>query len=303
MSAESFASETRRLCARSAEPLADPAWAPTARLAAEAARSLRVVLSGEGADELFGGYPTYAGIAVAGLLGRLSPGWRRRLARAAARLPPSDRKVTLSFLLRRLGEGLELEGIARHREWTAAIPAALLARLRPGRQPPAPDAGEGCLLDAAQAFDLETTLAEGLLTKADRAAMGFGLEVRAPYLDRQVLELAARLPPADRVRGLRTKVLLKRYARTLLPRRVVAARKRGLSVPLASWLRGPLAEPARAALDSSRLELLGVDRAVATALFAEHCARRADHSRPLWTLIVAALWLDTLPFRPERSVA
>ncbi|HXO39834.1 MAG TPA: asparagine synthase-related protein, partial [Thermoanaerobaculia bacterium] len=150
----------------------------------------------------------------------------------------------------------------------------------------------GTVLDRVQQHDLETSLAEGLLTKADRASMHFALELRAPFLDRDVMELAAHLRDDQRVRGLATKVFLKSYASRYLPRWVVYRRKRGLSVPLASWLRGPLRGWAAERLTSGRLDAVGIDEKAAGVLFDEHLRRERDHARALWTLVVLAEWLD-----------
>ena len=280
------------------EPLADPAWVPAALLARRAAAEVRQVLVGEGGDELFGGYPTHSGVWVAERYERLPRSLRRLLAGLVERLPPSDKKVTLSFLLKRFVAGEGMEGLARHLLWTSNIAPETLARL--GIAPPAAAAAEaagaapplGTVLDRVQQHDLETSLAEGLLTKADRASMHFALELRAPFLDRDVMELAARLPDEQRVRGLATKVFLKRYAMRYLPRWVVHRRKRGLSVPLASWLRGPLRAWATERLGSGRLSAVGVDEGAALALLDEHLRRQRDHARALWTLVVLAEWLD-----------
>lgn len=121
--------------------------------------------------------------------------------------------------------------------------------------------------------------------------MQSALELRAPFLDRDVMEFAARLHPRDRVRGLTTKRFLKRYAERYLPKEIVHRRKRGLSVPLARWLRGPLAEWAASRVSDPRLAACGLDPAAAGELLREHCERRADHARALWALIVLAEWL------------
>ena len=100
----------------------------------------------------------------------------------------------------------------------------------------------GALLDRVQRWDLESFLAEGLLTKADRASMTSALELRAPFLDESVMAFAASLPAADRVQNFSTKIFLKNYALRYLPKSIVHRRKRGLSVPIGKWLRGPLRE-------------------------------------------------------------
>ena len=139
---------------------------------------------------------------------------------------------------------------------------------------------------------METPLAEGLLTKADRSSMSSALELRAPFLDEAVMEFAKSLPVGDRVRGFNTKVFLKRYALRYLPEDIVRRRKRGLSVPIGRWLRGPLHEWASATLASGRLERVGIRPTAVMDLFSEHCERKADHARALWTLLVLSEWLD-----------
>jgi asparagine synthase (glutamine-hydrolysing) len=275
------------------EPLADPAWIPTTLLAQRAAQESKMALVGEGADELFGGYPTYIGLEVAERFVQL-PSWLRvAIRRVVEALPHSEKKVTISFLLKRFVEGAGWDDMTRHRLWASNITPTLLRRL--GVTPiqfERSDAGGGDLLDRAQRWDLETLLAEGLLTKADRASMSSALELRAPFLDEAVMEFAKSLRVEDRVRGLKTKVFLKRYARRYLPNNIISRRKRGLSVPISSWLRGPLKEWAIATLKKGRLEQVGIHTSAAIELFSEHCQRKADHARAIWTLLVLGEWLD-----------
>jgi len=290
---EAFPSVLAELIAHAGEPLADPAWVPTALLARRAAEEVKVALVGEGGDELFGGYPTYIGALISERYARLPSVVRGTFRRLVEAWPPSDKKVSLSFLLKKFVAAAELDGMRRHADWTSNIGPALLARLGvPESETPVEDTGAAALLDAVQRHDLETSLAEGLLTKADRASMNFALELRAPFLDREVIEFAATLPPSARVRGVTTKVFLKQYAATYLPRGVVHRRKRGLSVPLSSWLRGPLYEWAEQRIGSTRLAAAGVERGAALALLDEHRSRKADHARALWTLIVLSEWLE-----------
>jgi asparagine synthase (glutamine-hydrolysing) len=275
------------------EPLADPAWIPAALLARRAAQDVKMAFVGEGADELFGGYPTYIGASLAECFARL-PGWVRSVIRRAVEaVPPSEKKVTISFLLKRFVQGADLEGVARHQLWVSNIAPPLLQRL--GVTPvnlENHDTSTGHLLDRVQSWDLETPLAEGLLTKADRSSMSSALELRAPFLDEAVMEFAKSLPVSDRVRGFSTKVFLKRYALRYLPEDIVRRRKRGLSVPIGRWLRGPLHEWASATLASGRLERVGIRPTAVMDLFSEHCERKADHARALWTLLVLSEWLD-----------
>ncbi|HVM61820.1 MAG TPA: asparagine synthase (glutamine-hydrolyzing) [Verrucomicrobiae bacterium] len=274
------------------EPLADPAWMPTALLARRASQDVKLTLVGEGGDELFGGYPTYIGAQFAARYARLPRLLKATIAGAVNAWPPSNKKVALSFLLKKFVQGADLDGVSRHLSWTSNIPPALLRQL--GVEPvvqPAVDHSPEALLDLVQQRDLETSLAEGLLTKADRASMSSALELRAPFLDRDVMEFAATLPRAERVHGTKTKVFLKRYALRYLPSSIVNRKKRGLSVPLAAWLRGPLREWAESQLYSELLGDAGLNNAAALKLLEEHCQRRADHARVLWTLIVLSKWL------------
>jgi asparagine synthase (glutamine-hydrolysing) len=282
------------------EPLADPAWVPTAMLARRAAEECKVILVGEGGDEIFGGYPTYLGATLSQRYLRLPGGVRRAFEAVVRGLPPSERKVTLSFLLKRFVAGAGLSGLDRHLLWTSNIPPDLLARLGVRAAAPAPrglPSTSAGLLDLLQLHDLETSLAEGLLTKADRAGTMSSLELRAPFLDRDVMELAAGLSTEQRIRGITTKAFLKQYARTYLPRSIVDRRKRGLSVPLAGWLRGPLAGWAREKLSTRFLLTVGLEPQEVMPLFEEHRLRQADHARALWTLIVLAEWLDWVASR------
>ena len=177
------------------EPLADPAWVPTALLARRASRDVKLALVGEGADELFGGYPTYVGATLAERYTRLPGAVRAVLRVLVDRWPPSDRKVTLSYLLKRFVAAAELKA-------GGSAPALDVEHL-----PRAPRSGwassttrqtlplvDGMVLDVLQRIDLETSLAEGLLTKADRASMNSALELRAPYLDQAVMEFAGIAP-------------------------------------------------------------------------------------------------------------
>ncbi|HEX9732641.1 MAG TPA: asparagine synthase (glutamine-hydrolyzing) [Thermoanaerobaculia bacterium] len=281
-----------------AEPLADPAILPTYLLAREARRHVTVVLSGEGADELFGGYPTYLGHRLAPRVAALPPWLRRLLVAGAGRLPASRRKVTLEFLVKRFLAAAEKPCLERHLAWFGVGASGLVMNGLP-RQPLPPAAAcddvAGVML-----FDYCTYLRDGLLVKNDRATMLNSLEARAPFLDRDLSAFALSLAERHKIRGLTTKWLLKEVAADWLPRAAVYRRKRGLSVPVAGWIDGALRAEVDRLLEPRRLarqELL--DPGGVQALLAAHRSGKANHARPLWALIVLQYWLER--WVPDRA--
>ena len=290
---EDFPPTIAKLVRQVGEPLADPAWVPSALLAKRAAQDVRVALVGEGADELFGGYPTYFGAGLAGYYAKLPDTIRTLIQRTVENWPVSDKKVTIPFLLKRFIQGDNLDFLGRHILWTSCISPEILNRL--GVSQPLierPNYASSEMMDRLQHHDLETSLAEGLLTKADRASMKSALELRAPFLDQEVMEFAATLTEKERVKGLQTKVFLKKYALRYLPKDIVHRKKRGLSVPLSSWLREPLYDWAKSKLSSPFLEKAGINCYVALELLQEHSLRKTDHARAIWTLCVLSEWLE-----------
>ena len=277
------------------EPLADPALVPTFLLAGFARPEVKVVLVGEGADELFAGYPTYLGGTLAARYARLPAGVRHALAAAAPVLGASAGNTTVRYLLRRFLEAADTPAAARHRAWTGCIPAdrltALAATGGPLTTPPEPPGFPARTeIDALLALDLTGYLPDDLLVKLDRATMTASLEGRAPYLDHHLVEFACRLPVELKLRGLATKRVLRRAVADLVPGAIRRRVKRGLTVPLAAWLAGPLLPFARATL--ARLDPAIFDRAAVHALLDEHVARRRDNRRELWTLVMLQLWRE-----------
>ena len=268
------------------EPLGDPAILPTALLAEAARADVKVILSGEGADELFGGYPTYLGHRVAHAYGRLPRPARRLVAALVARLPTSTGKVTLEFLLKQFVTAAERPPLERHLTWFGALgatPAAVGLGAERLAGFPTDDP-----LNQMLWLDFLTYLPDDLLVKVDRATMMASIEARAPFLDREVMELALPAPSAVKVRGFTTKAILKAAARGLVPDYVIDRRKRGLSVPVARWLNAGLAAEADRLLTRPRL----FPGTAAAGLLAEHRSGHRNHARKLWPLFVAERWAE-----------
>jgi len=289
-----------QLVERMDEPLGDSSALPTWLVARQAADHVKVVLSGEGGDELFGGYETYAANILATRVGPVA----HVLRPLAERLPSSDRRVPLAYRLQRFSAAAHLPPVERHHAFKEIFsPAARRALMidRTGRDPLDEwrsrwaETVTAEPLARVQDLDLGTYLVDDLLVKTDRMTMAHSLEARVPFLDSVVAELALALPARHRVLGLAKKRLLRRAVAPLVGRDIARGRKRGFSIPAAAWLRGPLMPFARDVLSGSRLNAQGViEPRAASALLDRHQAGGEDLSRQLWGLICLSLWLDRM---------
>jgi asparagine synthase (glutamine-hydrolysing) len=285
------------------EPFADSSAVPTFLVSQLAAQHVKVVLCGEGGDELFGGYETYVADQLARGIGPAAA----RLAPLIDRLPSSNTRVSLEYRARRFTRAAALPPLERHHGWKEIFsPAQRSSLLTEEWQAPAADPLAAWrarfdetvgapLLARLQDVDLGIYLADDLLVKTDRMSMVHGLEARVPYLDPVVAELALSLPSRHKVLGPLKKRLLRRAAAPLVPGRILHARKRGFSIPAAAWLRGELEPFARELLSPARVREQGYfDPAAVTGLLDEHVARRQDHSRQLWGLMSFSLWAEQM---------
>jgi len=280
------------------EPFADSSALPTYLVSQLAAEHVKVALSGEGGDELFGGYYTYAADLLADRVGPLA----RLASPLVERLPASGGRVSLEYRAKRFARAAHLPPLERHHGWKEIFSADARAELTGRRSDFDPvdvyraryaeSAGsEG--LSRLQDVDFAVYLVDDLLVKTDRASMANSLEARVPFLDPIVTNFAFRLPRRQRVRGLSKKVLLRKAAEPLLPREVVHGRKRGFSIPAAAWLRGELEPFARETLSAANLGRQGFFRPEpVTRLIDDHVARREDNSRLLWGLLAFTLWYE-----------
>jgi asparagine synthase (glutamine-hydrolysing) len=294
------------------EPFADSSALPTYLVSQLAAEDVKVALSGEGGDELFGGYYTYAADLLAPRFGGLA-----RLARPIVeRLPSSDAKAAFDYRAKRFVRAAHLPPLERHHGWKEIFSADARAELTRRRTEFDPveilrvryaETGGAPELARLQDVDFGVYLVDDLLVKTDRASMAHSLEARVPYLDTAVTNLALALPTQHKVRGLQKKVLLRKAAEPLLPREIVHGRKRGFSIPAAAWLRGELEPFARETLSAERLERQGFFQPVVVErLIDNHVSRREDLSRQLWGLLAFTLWhehhVERVPTTPSKSL-
>ena len=279
------------------EPFADSSAIPTYLVSQLASSAVKVALSGEGGDELFGGYHTYAADRLAPLLGRPAA-----LARPLIELlPSSSRKVSFDYRAKRFSRAATLPPLARHHGWKEIFSAdAREELLGAGGFDPVEFLGhrfaetEGAdTLARLQDVDIGVYLVDDLLVKTDRASMVHSLETRVPFLDPEVYEMAMSLPPRHRVLAFSKKRLLRRAVAPLLPHEILQAPKQGFSVPMASWLRGDLQGYARDLLSSDTVERQGFfDPPAVQRLIERHVTSREDLSRQLWSLMTFTAWFD-----------
>jgi asparagine synthase (glutamine-hydrolysing) len=283
------------------EPFADASAIPTYLVSKLARQHVKVALSGEGGDELFGGYNYYVGHVLAGRFGPAA-GFLRLLVE---RRPSSSKQAsTFDNKAKRLVRGASLAPLERHLAFKQIFSVEQRAQLFlpgvNGARPPLDflraqfDASEGAEdLARFMHVDLGIYLVEDMLVKTNRASMANSLEARVPILDTVVAELALSLPSRLKVRGFSKKRLVRRAMEPLLPKEVLQGPKKGFAIPIAAWLRGELEPFAREALSPEVLRRQGFFRPDAgTALFDAHVARRDDYSRQLWALLMFSLWFD-----------
>jgi asparagine synthase (glutamine-hydrolysing) len=283
------------------DPVADAAAVPLWFVAREASRHVKVVLSGEGADELFGGYPVYRDPALVRASERL-PGWGRLpLHLAAASIPAGVRgkslleRVSTRLRSRYIGNAhvyADQEAAALTRPGDDAARDGSAASAHSVTDPIFTQAEETGLDDVStkQLVDINTWLAGDILVKADRMTMAHSLELRVPYLDREVMTVAARLARREKIGAGTTKVALRRAMSAVVPKAVAERAKLGFPVPIGHWLKGEEGEFADGALRAAQTEEW-IDRAAALRLLQHFREGRPDVTwRQVWVLVVFSLW-------------
>jgi asparagine synthase (glutamine-hydrolysing) len=291
------------------EPFGDSSALPTYLVSELAADSVKVVLSGEGGDELFGGYYTYVADRLAPRFGRAAPVLRPLVEL----LPSSSSKVSFDYKAKRFMRGAHLPPVERHHAWKEIFSLdaqSELLRSGPGTDPLDLYRARYAETEGAQELarlqdlDLGIYLVDDLLVKTDRASMAHSLEARVPFLDPVVAELALALETKQKVRGFSKKRLLRRAVAPLLPREIIRGRKQGFSIPVAAWLRGDLEPFAREVLSPETIERQGWLRPEAvTRVLDEHVSGREDLSRQIWGLLSFTLWFDRYAREPSPARA
>ncbi len=280
------------------EPGADGGSLPVWFLSALTRKSVTVALSGEGADELFGGYLTYRANELARRV-RMLPDFALGLAESAVeRWPVSDDKISREYMLKRFVAGCRMRPSRGHVYWGGTfsdeekrglaglpLPGALgsvLAELEKA----------GDRLPAYLWFDQRYFLPDDILAKADRMSMAHSIELRPPFLDHRIVEFAAGLPDQLKVRGAYQKVVLKELMKGKLPPTILRRKKVGFDFPAHDWLRGPLRPLLLETLAGGAADHPGLFRATAVdQLVQRHLSRQANVGYHLWGLMILFLWM------------
>jgi asparagine synthase (glutamine-hydrolysing) len=279
------------------EPSADAGCLPVWFLAKMSSQQVRVALSGEGADELFGGYLTYLASCYARTARRV-PAVLRKMAIAALRYwPVSDDKIGLEYKLKRFLRGSLLPPDDGHIFWNGTFSEQEKADIFPpadpapmskilAQMPPASGVNRYLL------FDQQYYLPDDILVKSDRMGMAHSLEVRPPFLDHRLVEFAASLPENYKLRGRHLKFLLKELMKSKLPSAVLSRRKEGFDIPAHDWLRGVLRPllldtlTERAVRETRIFGWEGVQ-----SVIKRHMERRENLGYHLWGLLTLFLWI------------
>lgn len=298
-----------RIAYYSDEPSADAGALPLWFLAQMTSRDVTVVLTGEGADELFGGYLTYRADRYNALARRVPHQLRKAALSLATLLPVSDEKISLEYKVKRFLQGSLLSPELAHVFWNGTFSEAEKQTLFLFTDPAPLDAVldkmiDGCGLQRYLDFDQRYYLPDDILYKVDRISMAHSLEVRPPFLDQRIVDFAASLPERFKLRGSQSKYVLRQLMKDKLPHTVLRRPKIGFDVPIHDWLRG--------VLRPLMLDTLSQEAVLATGLFhwpavkqqiRAHLERRANLGYHLWGLIVLLIWMKRWKIEPASEEA
>ncbi|MBW1918456.1 MAG: asparagine synthase (glutamine-hydrolyzing), partial [Deltaproteobacteria bacterium] len=284
------------------EPTADSSMVPVYYLAEFAAREVKVVLTGDGADEILAGYETYQAHYLLRLLNSLPTAWQKLLQRLVTRLPVSDRKVSLDFKLKRLVAALGCDADYAHYSWRQIWSPEAQQDLLP--QLHLPEASllyrywfersqAGHPIDRMLYADTRFYLPNDMLVKVDRMTMAHALEARTPFLDHGLVETAAGIPAHWKLKGLfLKKYLLRRLLQDRVPAAIRWQGKKGFNVPVGLWIKTELKDYFADTLEILR-DTGWINMAFLRKIFQQHVEDRLDYSHQLWGLLILALWWQT----------
>ncbi|MBN1823330.1 MAG: asparagine synthase (glutamine-hydrolyzing) [Endomicrobiales bacterium] len=287
------------------EPFADPSVLPTYLLSKMTREKVTVALGGDGGDEIFGGYPTYNAHRLYDYYSAM-PGLIKTAVKGVIEsLPVSSGYFGIDFKLKRFISGDGLPDGERHITWMSALKKNEIKELLKASQKDvevdviygelAKYAGQSITAkaDLPMYIDAKMYLQDDILVKVDRASMAVSLEVRAPFLDKELTEYAARVPIDYKTSLFGTKNILKKAVEDLLPKRIINRSKHGFSVPINVWFRNELKPLISEYLGKERLKKEGIfDADYVSRLVEEHMSRKKEHRKNLWVLLMFQIWKE-----------
>jgi asparagine synthase (glutamine-hydrolysing) len=296
-----LASAIEQFAYYSDEPSADSGALPLWFLSRMTRDHVTVALSGEGADEIFGGYLTYRADILARAARRIPAGVRRGALKLLRHLPVSDDKIALEYKLKRFLEGSLMPAEEAHLYWNGTFSEAqkkrffvgadsrYISNLLRGFREPSNGLGN---LNRFLSLDQNCYLPDDILYKSDRMSMAHSVELRPPFLDHRLVEFAASLPQKFKINGLRQKYLLRELMKRKLPAFILRRKKIGLDIPTHDWLRGVLRPMLLDTLTTDAIKQTKLFRAdVIQGFLQDHMERRANTGFHLWGLMILFLWM------------
>ncbi len=289
------------------DPIGDFSIFPTYLVSKMAREKVKVILSGDGGDELFGGYETYIAQKLDRYYSKIPERVRSRLILPLVEnLPPMKKKKGVINKLKRFIDGTKVSGQYNHFRWmvhmmpdekysifTSDISNIVSTEESFSFIRKHLDNNRLTGLNKAMYLDIKTYLTDNILVKVDRMSMATSLEVRVPFLDHRVVEFALSLPEELKIKGLKTKHILKTMMHGVLPDTVINKPKQGFSIPMKNWLRGAAKSLMMDMLSEERLKIQGIFNPLyIKRLVEEHLYNRANHSHKLWGLILFQCWYD-----------
>ena len=295
ISAQEFMQTTREVVHYLDTPVADPSCIAIYLIAQEARKQVKVIMSGEGADELFGGYRIYREVNALKMFNYLPMNLKKFMLTLSKVMPDGQRgksfieRGCVPLRNRYVGNSFvfnELEKQKLLKFYDSAQPFTKVTA------PIYETASHLDPISQMQTIDIHTWLKGDILTKSDRLSMAHGLELRVPFLDKKVLEIAKELTQKEKIEGIQTKVLLREAFRDYLPLHIYEGHKRGYPIPLVHWLRNELYEEAKMILSSPSCQHL-IDQQKALSYLELHARGRGNYARKIWTLITFILWYES----------
>lgn len=290
------------------EPFADSSIIPTYMVSQFTRETVKVALGGDGGDELFMGYPSFIAHRIAAIYDKVPSAGKKAVRIFSNLVPAGSHYMNLNFKLKKFLKGASFSGAERHQIWIGSFyppEQRLLFR----------DTSDEANFDPHNIYDessayfnrypdisnmdkveylyIKTYLPDDILTKVDRASMAVSLEVRAPFLDKDVSDFAATIPNSLKMKGLRTKHILKEALRGIVPDATINKPKHGFAVPVGAWFKGELKSLLLQTFRKEEIEADGIfSYRYIDSLFADHFSGRADYGRNIWSLFIFQMWYN-----------